>query len=52
MRTPSSLISLMDQGVIDQVLRPLMSGKEAQVYLVLSDGEERVAKVYKDALRR
>lgn len=52
MRTPSGLIPLIDQGVVEQVLRPLMSGKEAQVYLVLSDGEERVAKVYKDATHR
>jgi RIO kinase 1 len=52
MRTPSGLVSLLDQGVVDQVLRPLMSGKEAQVYLVISDGEERVAKVYKDAEHR
>lgn len=52
MRTPSGLVSLIDQGVVDQVLRPLMSGKEAQVYLVMSDGEERVAKVYKDAEHR
>ncbi len=52
MRTPSGLVSLIDQGVITQVLRPLMSGKEAQVYLVVSDGEERVAKVYKDAQHR
>ncbi len=29
-----------------------MSGKEAQVWLVLSDGEERVAKVYKEADNR
>lgn len=52
MRTPAGLVPLLDQGVVDQVLRPLMSGKEAQVYLVISDGEERVAKVYKDAQHR
>ncbi len=52
MRTPSGLVSLIDQGVVQQVIRPLMSGKEAQVYLVISDGEERVAKVYKDAQHR
>jgi RIO kinase 1 len=49
MRMPESLATLLEQGIIDQVLRPLMSGKEAQVYLVRSAGEERVAKVYKDA---
>jgi RIO kinase 1 len=52
MQTPGSLLSLVDEGIVEQVLRPLMSGKEAQVYLVRSEGELRVAKVYKDAQRR
>ena len=52
MRAPDSLQSLVDEGLIDDVLRPLMSGKEAQVYLVRSDGELRVAKVYKEARDR
>ena len=52
MRAPESLLSLVDEGLIDEVLRPLMSGKEAQVYLVRSDGELRVAKVYKEARDR
>ena len=52
MRTPPGLVALLDQGVVQSVVRPLMSGKEAQVYLVISDGEERVAKVYKDAEHR
>ena len=49
MRVPERLEPLLDQGVIEEVLRPLMSGKEAEVYLVRSGGEERVAKVYKNA---
>jgi RIO kinase 1 len=49
MRVPGRLEPLMDQGVIDEVLRPLMSGKEAEVFLVTSYGEECVAKVYKNA---
>ncbi|MEM7249118.1 MAG: PA4780 family RIO1-like protein kinase [Acidobacteriota bacterium] len=49
MRAPENLVSLVEDGLIDSVLRPLQSGKEAQVYLVMSDGEERVAKVYKEA---
>ena len=49
MRVPGRLEPLLDLGVIDEVLRPLMSGKEAEVYLVASYGEECVAKVYKDA---
>ncbi len=52
MRTPAGLETLVDQGIIERVVRPLLSGKEAQVYLVVSEGEHRVAKVYKDAERR
>ena len=52
MRLPTGLVSLLDQGLISQVVRPLMSGKEAQVYLVMSEGEERVAKVYKESTQR
>ena len=52
MRMPDSLAALVDYGIIQQVVRPLMSGKEAQVYLVVSEGEERVAKVYKEAQAR
>lgn len=52
MRIPETLESLLHQGVLDRMIRPLMSGKEAQVYLVISDDEERVAKVYKDAQNR
>lgn len=49
MRAPERLEPLLEQGVIEQVLRPLMSGKEAEVFLVLAGGEECVAKVYKNA---
>ena len=49
MRVPDRLQPLLDHGVIEEVLRPLMSGKEAEIYLVLSEGQERVAKVYKNA---
>jgi len=52
MRIPNSLVSLADQGIIEEVVRPLMSGKEAEVFLVVSGGELRVAKVYKDAQHR
>jgi RIO kinase 1 len=52
MRVPERLEPLLEQGVIEEVLRPLMSGKEAEVFLVLSGGEERVAKVYKNAQYR
>jgi len=52
MRIPDSLASLFDYGILDEVVRPLMSGKEAQVFLVASRGELRVAKVYKEAQNR
>lgn len=52
MRIPTSLVSLADQGIIEEVVRPLMSGKEAEVFLVVSGGELRVAKVYKEAQNR
>jgi RIO kinase 1 len=52
MRIPSSLTSLVEEGLIDEVVRPLMSGKEAEVFLVGAGGELRVAKVYKEAQNR
>ena len=52
MRIPESLASLFDYGVLEDVVRPLMSGKEAQVYLVVSGGKYAVAKIYKDAENR
>jgi RIO kinase 1 len=52
MRVPDRLEPLLDLGIIDEVLRPLMSGKEAEVYLVSSEGVDCVAKVYKNALFR
>src|ERR1700733_16290913 len=52
MRIPNSLTSLVEEGVIDEVVGPLMSGKEAEVFLVRAGGELRVAKVYKEAQNR
>ena len=52
MKTPKSLESLVRDGLIDEVIRPLKSGKEAAVYVVLSEGEIRCAKVYKEANKR
>jgi RIO kinase 1 len=43
---------LIDDGLVDEVLRSLMSGKEAQVYLVRCGQEIRCAKVYKDVTER
>lgn len=52
MKTPAQLQELIDDGVIDEVLRPLKSGKEAAVYVVRSGDEVRCAKVYKDMAQR
>jgi RIO kinase 1 len=52
MKTPTRLEGLVRDGLIDEVLRPLKSGKEAAVYVVRSEGEIRCAKVYKDASQR
>lgn len=52
MRIPDGLAPLLDYGILDDVVRPLMSGKEAQVYLVRSKGQLCVAKVYKEAQLR
>jgi RIO kinase 1 len=52
MKTPESLVPALDSGIIQEVVRPLMSGKEAQVYVVVAAGTECVAKVYKEASQR
>ena len=52
MKTPAGLQALIDDGVIDEVMRPLKSGKEAAVYVVRSGNEVRCAKVYKDMAQR
>ena len=52
MKTPSGLQPLIDDGVIDEVMRPLKSGKEAAVYVVRAGNEVRCAKVYKDMAQR
>ena len=52
MKIPKRIQPLVDDGIIDDVLRQLMSGKEAKVYAVQSGGEVRCAKVYKEASQR
>ena len=52
MKTPKSLESLVRDGLVDEVIRPLKSGKEAAVFVVRSEGEIRCAKVYKEANKR
>ena len=52
MKIPPGLQPLVDDGLVDDVLRPLKSGKEAAVYVVRSGNEIRCAKVYKDMAQR
>ncbi|WP_457789033.1 PA4780 family RIO1-like protein kinase [Pseudomonas sp. PL-6] len=52
MKTPKRIEPLVEDGLVDEVLRPLMSGKEAAVYVVRCGDELRCAKVYKEANKR
>ena len=52
MKTPKRILPLVEDGLVDEVVRRLMSGKEADVYTVRCDGEIRCAKVYKEATKR
>ena len=52
MRAPPRLQVLIDEGLIDTVVRQLMSGKEAEVYVVRCGDDVRAAKVYKEANNR
>lgn len=52
MKTPERLQSLVDEGLIDGVVRQLMSGKEAQVFVVRRGDDTLCAKVYKAATQR
>ena len=52
MKAPERLRSLLEEGFIDSVVRQLMSGKEAMVYVVRCGDETRCAKVYKEATQR
>jgi len=52
MKVPARLQPLVADGIIDEVLYPLKSGKEAQIFVVRADGKIVCAKVYKDASQR
>lgn len=52
MKTPKRLQPLVDDGLIDEVLSRLMSGKEADVFVVRCGEHIRCAKVYKEAAKR
>jgi len=52
MKIPKKISPLMEDGLVDEVLGQLMSGKEATVYMVRCGNDIRCAKVYKDAVKR
>lgn len=52
MKIPKGLQPLVDEGMVDEVVRQLKSGKEASVYIVACGDHIRCAKVYKDAEHR
>jgi len=52
MKIPNRIQPLVDDGLVDEVISRLMSGKEADVYVVRCGSEIRCAKVYKEAAKR
>lgn len=52
MKIPKRIKPLVEDGLIDEVIRPLMSGKEADVFIVRCGSEIRCAKIYKEADKR
>jgi RIO kinase 1 len=52
LKVPQRLAPLVEEGLVDEVLSQLMSGKEATVYVVRCGELVRCAKVYKDAKQR
>ena len=52
MKIPKRIQPLVDDGLVDEVLSRLMSGKEADVYVVRCGDDTRCAKVYKEASKR
>ncbi len=52
MKAPPRLQSLVEEGLIDTVVRQLMSGKEAMVFVVRSGEQTLCAKIYKEATHR
>ena len=49
MKIPKRLEPLVEAGLVDAVMRQLMSGKEAMIFVVRCGGDVRCAKVYKEA---
>jgi RIO kinase 1 len=52
LRIPKTLAPLLEEGLIDHVIQPLRSGKEADLFVVATRDGVRCAKVYKEARQR
>jgi RIO kinase 1 len=52
MKFPKRIQPLIEDGLVDEVISQLMSGKEATVYVVRCGAEVRCAKVYKEVNKR
>jgi RIO kinase 1 len=52
MKIPKRIKPLVEDGLVDEVIRPLMSGKEADVFIVRCGADIRCAKIYKEAEKR
>ena len=52
MKIPKLIKPLVEDGLVDEVIRPLMSGKEADVFIVRCGSEIRCAKIYKEVDKR
>ncbi len=52
MKIPARIVPLIEDGLVDEVISRLMSGKEADVFVVRCGQEIRCAKVYKEATKR
>lgn len=52
MKIPKRIQPLVEDGLVDEVIRPLMSGKEADVFVVRCGSKIRCAKIYKDSVKR
>jgi len=52
LKIPKRILPLVEDGLVDEVLSRLMSGKEADIFVVRCGHEIRCAKVYKEAAQR
>ena len=52
MKIPKRILPLVDDGLVDEVIRRLMSGKEADVFVVRCGSQIRCAKIYKEPEKR